>query len=228
MPQDWFTFCCYCITSFKHIAYNLFIVFIIIGVIIATIYAESPHHEVNLTKEMEATGHLVPEMVISQIRSKSFFENSHMYDYIRRIAWVESRDGLDSKTYIGDYHGGLWKVDEQLFLVTKNISYPNLIKKHDLVMKWLNVDWLELQWESLRIPLLSGLAISLYMYTIHDEMPSSCSITKQADHWNRNYNSKKEYPRIIDDFLAEVETLKATTSGMYVSIANIYLKPLCW
>ena len=165
---------------------------------------------------MERTGPLVSEMVISQIKSKSFFENIHMYDYIRRIAWVESRDGLDNTTYKADYYGGLWKVDKQLFLETKDTSYPNLTNKHKLVKTQFNVDWLELQWESLKKPLWSGLAISLYMYTINDEMPSSCSIAKQADHWNRNYNSKKEYPRTIEEFKVEVEALKANKSGTYV------------
>ena len=89
MSQDWFLSCYYCFASIKHIIFNLFIVFIIVGIITATIYADTPYDEVNLTRE-------------------PVFERDRMYDYIRRIAEVELKDGLDDSTYRNGYHGGLW------------------------------------------------------------------------------------------------------------------------
>ena len=212
MPQDWFASCYSFFASIKHIIYNLFIVFAIAGIITATIYADNPHDEVNLTREPETTGHDVLETVIDQIRASKIFESDHMYNYIRRIARVESKDWLDDSTYTEGYHGGLWQVDEPIFLVTQdNTSYPILTDKHKHVSDQFDIDWMTLQWRELRVPLWSGVAACLYMCIIDEEIPSS--ISKQAEHWSRNYNSKKEHPRKPKEFVVEVKELELNTSG---------------
>ena len=212
MPQAWLSSCYHFFASIKYIIFNLFIVFITAGIITAIIYADDPHHEVNLTRIPETTGLEVVEMVMSQIRTSKIFESDHMYDYIRRITWVESCDGLNDSAYREGYHGGLWQVDEPLFLVTQdNTSYPILTDKHKLVNDQFDVDWMTMQWKELRIPLWSGVAACLYMCTIDEEIPSS--ISQQAEHWSRNYNSKKEQPQEPKEFVVEVKELEVNTSG---------------
>ena len=156
-------------------------------------------------------------MVVSQIKIAYIFDNNYIHDYIRRIAWVESRDGLDNTTYNGDYHGGLWKVDRQFFLMTQNISYKGMKGKHELIMKQFSIDWSSLQWKNLRIPLWSGLAAYLYMFTIDKKLPSSYNVLDQADHWSENYNKRREYPRTIEreEFEEKVKELDDNISGMY-------------
>ena len=172
--------------------------------------------------EPGASGPEVAETVVSTIESvKIFSENHNIHPYVRRIAWVESKHGLDSGTYRKDYHGGLWQVDESLFLVTQNTSIPILIDKHKLVKKRFDLgfdtDWMKIHWEDLRIPLWSGLAVCLYMCTIEEEIPSS--ISKQAEHWHKSYNNKKEHPRApklenaTKDFEVKVKDHEANTSG---------------
>ena len=211
LPQGWISFCRYCVASIKPIICNIFTIFIIIGILTVSIY--DPHSEVNLTMEPETTGTDVVKAVVSQIKASSFFENDYSYDYVRRIAWVESEDGLRNETYRKDYHGGLWQVDEPLFLVTQNTSIPVLINKHNLVKTYFDTDWMTLQWRDLRIPLWSGLAVCLYMCTVDEEIPSD--VTKQANHWNIHYNSKKENRQKPEKFIFEVKELEANASGMY-------------
>ena len=225
MARGCFTFCQYCVALIKYIVHNFFVIFIVVGIGVSIYYhAEDPRDEVNLTREPEATGPDVADTVVRQIEITGIFENDHMHDYVRRIARVESKDGLDNTTYRDGYHGGLWQVDEALFLVTQNTSYPILIDKHKLVKMQFDVDWLLMQWKDLRIPLWSGLATCLYMCTVDEEIPSS--IKKQADHWDKHYNSKKESPctaaekkNATEEFVVKVKDFEANISG----ICNYYI-----
>ena len=163
--------------------------------------------------EPETNGTEVVNTVVSQIKTSRIFETNYEYDYIRHIAWVESTDGLNDATYRENYHGGLWQVDEPLFLVTQNISIPILRDKHKLVKIHFDINWMTLQWKDLRVPLWSGLAVCLYMCTVDEEIPSN--VTKQAEHWNRNYNSKKQHQQKPEEFVAKVIELKTSdTSGI--------------
>ena len=197
----------------------LFCIGVCMGIGVTILYYDNHtkdiNHKVNLSVEPEAAGPEVVDTVVSQIEKTKIFENDHMHDYVRRIARVESKDGLDNTTYREGYHGGLWQVDEGIFLVTQNTTYSILIDKHKLVKKQFDTDWLSIQWKDLRIPLWSGLAACLYMCTVDEEIPSS--VEKQADHWNRNYNSKKESPRKPEEFVVKVKELEAGITGMLVN-----------
>ena len=202
---NFFYHCVECIT------HNLFVIF---GSIY---YYGSIHDTVNLAREPEAAGHEVADAAVSQIESAKIFEDNHMLDYVRRIAVVESRDGLDNTTYRKDYHGGLWQVDEVLFLATQNTSYTVLIHKHKLVKMQFDIDWLLLQWIDLRKPLLSALATCLYVCTIYEKIPPS--IKEQAVHYDK-YISKKKSPtrdtkrkNATDEFVKKVKDFEANISG---------------
>ena len=219
MARGCATFCCYCVAFVKYIVHNLFVIFIIIGIGVSIYHhAEDPHDEVDLTREPGAAGPDVADTAIRQIEITKIFDNDHMHDYVRRIGRVESKDGLDNATYRDGYHGGLWQVDEALFLITQNTSYPILIDKHKLVKMQFDIDWLLMEWKDLRKPLWSCLATCLYMCTVDEEIPSS--IKKQGDHWNRHYNSKKESPRTAaelknatEEFVVKVKDFEVNTSG---------------
>jgi len=214
LVQACFAFCHYCITSIKCIVHNLFIIFIVVGIGISVYYyTEDPHDEVNLAMEPEAAGPAVVTTVIQQIQSAEIFEKDHVHEYIRRIAWVETNDGLDNTTYRDGYHGGLWQVDKVIFLATQNSSYPILKDKHRLLQIQFDIDWLSVHWEELRIPLWSAMAIYLHMCTIDEEVPSS--ISKQGDHWNEHYNKKKEKPHPPKEFVVKVKELEVNTSGIF-------------
>ena len=133
IPQDFRRFENYCqknITCSKILFLSILIGAGISAGIFALFYpTENIHHVVNFSREPKAAGPEVVDTVVSQIESAKIFEDDHMHNYVRRIAMVESKDGLDNTTYREGYHGGLWQVDEVMFLVTKNTSYPILLDK---------------------------------------------------------------------------------------------------
>ena len=107
---------------------------------------------------------------------------------MRRIAWAETRGGLNRTfTFRPGYHGGLWQVDEVVFQETKNTAdYPLLIEKYEQIHVEFDIEWSTVRWEELRKPLHCGLAVWLFMFNKNESIP--LSIHDQADHWKRNYN----------------------------------------
>ena len=55
-----------------------------------------------------ASGKFVVEAVIRLITEKCVF--SHDMLFLRRLAYVESRDGTDPATFRIGYYGGIWQV----------------------------------------------------------------------------------------------------------------------
>ena len=208
--QGVFNLLYYSVALIKCIVHYLFVIFIIVGIGVSIYYQENVHDEVNLAREPEAAGHEVADAAVSQIESAKIFEDDHMLPYVRRVAVVKSRDGLDNTTYREGYHGGLWQVDEVLFLATQNTSYPILIDKHKLVKMHFDIDWLLLQWIDLRRPLFSALATCLYECTLDEKVPSS--INKQAVRYDKYYGNTKQ-KNATDEFVKKVKDFEANTSG---------------
>ena len=154
----------------------------------STAYAQDG---VDLTTEPEVRGSLVVETVVDRIERSAIFEND--FGYIRRIAWVETRDGLNRTfTFRPGYHGGLWQVDEVVFEETKNTAtYPLLIEKYQQIRVEFDIEWPTVEWEELRKPLHCGLTVWLYMFTRNESIP--LNIHDQGDHWKRNSNYNRLY-----------------------------------
>ena len=166
---------------------------------------------VDMTREPEVRGSLAVETVVDRIEHSAIFEND--FGYIRRIAWVETRDGLNRTfTFRPGYHRGLWQVDEVVFLETQNtLVYPQLIDKHQQILVEFDIEWAAVEWEELRKPLHSGLAVWLYMFTRHEVIP--LNIHDQANHWKRNYN--RLYAELtVEEFVIRVNQLEAMNTGL--------------
>ncbi len=108
--------------------------------------------------------------------------------FLRRIAFVESKDGTDSSTYRSGYNGGIWQVDDIAFRATQDTSsHPGLILQHEKIKAEFEIDWQSVQWSDLRAPLYSGLAARLFLLTIPEAIP--CDIAEQAAYWKKYYNT---------------------------------------
>ena len=178
-----------------------------------TAYAQD-RSAVDRTIEPEVRGNEVVETVVSRIERSAIFEND--YGYIRRIAWVETRDGLNrTATFRNGYHGGLWQVDEVVFQETiDTVTYPQLLEKYQQIQVEFAIDWSTTRWEDLRKPLYSGLAIYLYMVTIIGITESiPLNIHDQADHWKRNYRLHVEVT--VEEFVTLVGELETMTVGTW-------------
>ena len=162
-----------------------------------------PNPSVNpdLIYNPDISGRKIVDAVINKIRKYETFKND--FGYIRRIAWAETKYGLDHAR--PGYHGGLWKMDKEIFAKTKDTnSYPALTEKYDKIKSQCDIDWPSVQWEDLRKPLHGGLAIYLYMNMCVDEsIPSS--VQDQARHWKNNYNREEVNEEIFTGQVVDIE-----------------------
>ena len=179
------------------------------GTYVVIYHYGSTVQKVDMTMMSEKRGSLIVETVVDRIRQSMIFHDD--FGYIRRICWVETQDGANYlTTFRPGYHGGLWRVDEVNFEVTKDTTtYSQLLQKYDLIKSEFGIDWLVVQWRDLRTPLYCGLAIWLYMCTIEEPIPSN--IDDQADHWKRNYNPEKN----PEDFVNPVREWERNYPGSY-------------
>ena len=168
----------------------------------------STQQGVDLTRQRETTGAGVVRAVVNRVQV--VFNNDSDMQILRRIAFVESRDGTNSDTYRPGYHGGIWQVDEDVFLDTQDTtSHPELVARHEQIMNQLQIDWPSVQWTDLRKPLYSGLAARLLLLSINSPIP--CNVAGQARYWKMNYDTPAG-AGTEQGFIADVQEL-STNEG---------------
>lgn len=172
---------------------------------------EVPVHEhvtVDLAQKSETTGSKLVETVVDRIGRSAIFEND--FGYVRRISWVETKDGMDyAQTFRPNYHGGLWQVDEVVFRQTKDTNtYPGLVDQYEKINSEFDVDWSTVQWKDLRKPLYCALAVQLYMFTREEKIP--LNVQDQAEHWRKNYNRENKE---VETFVAGVVDMDSLNLG---------------
>ena len=62
----------------------------------------------DLTRQPGTSGTEVTTTTVNLIEQSGIFNPSN--EFLRRIAWVESKDGTDPNTYRNGYDGGIWQV----------------------------------------------------------------------------------------------------------------------
>ena len=135
------------------------------------------------TLQEGASGFNVVQVVVNRIIA--VFGNDNQF--LRRVAYVESKDGTDSDTYRSNYHGGIWQVDEIAFQSTQDVStFPALSLLYNNISENFGIDWRNVQWMDLRKPLFSGIAARLFISNNFTSIP--CDIAGQATYWKTYYN----------------------------------------
>ena len=59
-------------------------------------------------KQPGSFGSDVVQAVLNDLRNACIFSDDNLF--LRRLAYVETKDGADGKTYRRAYHGGIWQV----------------------------------------------------------------------------------------------------------------------
>ncbi|XP_069121966.1 uncharacterized protein [Argopecten irradians] len=113
---------------------------------------------VDRTLQAGGNGADVVEAVVSRIRESCLFADDK--GFLRRLAYVQSYDGTDPKTYRPGYDGGIWQLSLPKFLETK--SSNRLLPEYSIIAQKFNIDWGAVDWADLRKPLYSGIAAALY------------------------------------------------------------------
>ena len=125
---------------------------------------------------------------------------------LRRIAYVETRDGSDRKAFNEGTGGGIWAVSEDDFDRTQNDSDSllGLVQKHEQIMEKFGISWKELQWGELSKPFYSALAARLVLFTARQSIPNDTNVATQAQFWRDNYNSDGS----VDHFIKATKRLE--------------------
>ena len=161
---------------------------------------------VDRTVEPEAAGLHVVVASIDRLRQLNLFPSDNQL--LRRIAYVETRDGVDIATYRDGYHGGIWQVDEEVFLQTQDVATaPELELLLQEVMEGTGIDWLAVVWTDLRRPLYSALATSIYFTLVPGEIPGTGNVEGQARYWKRYFSSDSQ--ETANDFINAVKEFES-------------------
>ena len=144
--------------------------------------------------ETGAKGSAVVLFSIASIKRAAIF--SHENELLRRIAYVETRDGSNAE--LEDTTGGIWAVDENAFERTKADTTPLLKLKHEQIRSQFGIDWSTVRRSELQKPLLSALAASLVLFLAPRPIPNHSDIAAQARFWRENYNREGSRDEFID------------------------------
>ncbi|KAK3599230.1 hypothetical protein CHS0354_012838 [Potamilus streckersoni] len=109
------------------------------------------------TRMPGANGAEVVEAVGGIIQKYCIFPDKNLY--LRRLAYLLTRDGTDPTTYRSGYNGGIWQVDEGDFETTKSSQSLSILRTQ--IEQLLGIKWSNISWSELRQPLFSGLAAGL-------------------------------------------------------------------
>lgn len=134
-----------------------------------------------------ANGTAAVLLAVSTLQQSGIFGSDN--DILRRIAFVETRDGRDPDTFREGYNGGIWAVDEDAFMNTKNTdSFKRLHAKIQQIEEELGISWLSVEWVDLRKPLHSALAARLVIFNAPRSVPPANDLAGQARFWIEYYN----------------------------------------
>ena len=168
----------------------------------------------------------IVKLTLSKLENAAIFPTDH--GFMRRIAFVESKDGKDSDTFPDDpdvKRGvGIWQMDKGTFdWLTKNKTCCNKTrtKYFPLIYKRFEINITSLQRKDLYKPLVAAIVARLLLLTKLEAIPSS--LPDQAVYWKKHYNT--EYGKGSEDkFLDDVSELERNKSqGGDQGISSFYL-----
>lgn len=167
-------------------------------------YLCSVDSAVDLTVVEGTNGSTIVEASIAKISQSSVF-TANDQQMLRRIAYVETRDGANSDTYASN--AGIWGVSETKYNATKNTgSNAQLQQKVTAISTSIGINWTATSWSDLRKPFYSALAARLYMLVITQSIPLASNINSQGTYWANYYTSsngtQSDYVTAVNQLLA--------------------------
>lgn len=99
---------------------------------------------VDRTLEPGAHGRDVVETVVYRIHRSRVFPDDR--DFLRRVAYTESRFGDDPQTYRSGYHGGVWQFDrlkKTKYDDANDATSPYLRSIHASIKDKMGIDWMQ-------------------------------------------------------------------------------------
>ena len=181
------------------------------AVLFAVLSAQCVHAQFDdIILQEVSNGSAVVLLTIARLQQSGIFADDNKL--LRRIAYVETRDGTADNTYRQGYDGGIWAVDENIFNDTQNINiHPRLRAKFDQIRRQFNVDWCSVRWSDLRKPLYSAIAARLALYNFPRTIPKATDVSAQAQLWADYYRQGGS--------VSEFVTVASELQGMFEHLA---------
>lgn len=166
---------------------------------------------IDLTLQLEAAGTDVVLASIGRIEQAGIFPSDNRL--LRRVAFAETRDGVDSDTFRAGYNGGIWQVDEDIFNQTQDTTAnPELLQTYQQLQVTFLIGWPNVTWADLRRPLFSALAARLYFTIVDEPIPLAGDLRGQGEYWKNNYNSNDE--DTVQEFIDTINALEEEGKGL--------------
>ena len=139
----------------------------------------------DLEKLMFTPGAVGPDVVKACV--KKIAESKILPDdngFMRRIAYVMSKDGTDMKS-----DGGIWQVSDVAFHDTMDTGahYRLPSKYYKIRQAFPRIDWPSTTRQDLDKPFFSALAARLYLSNFKEPIPNANRIEEQAYYWKAFY-----------------------------------------
>ena len=162
--------------------------------------------QTDLTIVEGAKGTEVVLETVSLIQQSGIFLEDNKF--LRRVAYVESRDGLDPDTFRDGYCGGIWQVNEDVFQETSNVTaHPVLLGTYENIKIFFDIEWLAVRWQDLRRPLLSVLAARIFFQLADGDIPGIGDLRGQGSYWkSTGFNTNPE--DTVDNFTEAINALE--------------------
>ena len=129
----------------------------------------------------------------------SYGLGSPIWEFLTRVAKVESCYGTHAGTNTGGGGLGPWQIDKIAFQDTKNLkSHPNLKNVYKKLYEKSKIDWNKVQYSDMTKPLYSALAARILLLNKPGSIPSDEE--GQAQYWKTHYNTSSG-GGTVEDFL---------------------------
>lgn len=173
---------------------------------------------VDLTLKYGTNGSSVVLACIAKMNKAAMFQSSDQQFLLRRIAYVETRDGEDYFSSSNDA-GGIWQLSLSKYEETKKFVSQTFL---DDIDSEFGITWANTDWSDLRKPFYSALAARLYLEIIPYSIPLATDITGQGNYWTNYYTSSGG---TASDYISAINVLNDIEGmlfyGMCISIPHI-------
>ncbi|XP_019848636.1 PREDICTED: phosphatidylinositol phosphatase PTPRQ-like [Amphimedon queenslandica] len=168
-------------------------------------YSSTVNGSVDFTTVEGTNGSAIVVASIAKISRTSIFTDNDQ-QMLRRIAYAETKDGNDLRTYSSNENGGIWRVGESKYAATKDTSSNrHLEPKIQAISTTFGIEWLSTNWTDLRKPFYSALAARLYMLVITQSIPLASNINGQGSYWANYFTSsggtQSDYVTAVNELL---------------------------
>ncbi|XP_028393990.1 uncharacterized protein LOC114518230 [Dendronephthya gigantea] len=145
--------------------------------------------------------------------------------FLKRTAFVESKNGKDPNTYRSGNHGGIWQIKRRVFEDTQRVSrHPNLKKNFAKIQQDYGIDWSKVKYVDLRKPLYSAIAARLKLLIVDQAIPPATQLGSQADYWERYYDSTRSKRSAIK-FISDISSASRQRRSTHNQCTTTY--PAC-